>query len=257
MLKISIVMPAYNEEKRIGRTLEAYSKYFERLRGEKSLEYEMIIVINNTSDGTEEIVKQFCKRNRRIRYLNLRPGGKGFAVREGFKEALKGKSDLIGFVDADLATLPDAYYDLIVKIGNCDGAIASRYVSGAVISPKPTLSRLVAKKMFNLLVRVLLFLPYKDTQCGAKVFTRKSVEVSLSEWAMSEWAFDVDLLYAMKKKRLKIKEIPTRWSDKEYAKMNFWKSGPRMALGVVRLRLLHSPARIFIRLYDKLSRLAR
>jgi glycosyltransferase involved in cell wall biosynthesis len=252
MLNISVVVPAYNEEKRIGKTLEAYSNYFEGLRKKGETDYEILVVINNTTDRTEEIVKEFCKKNARIRYLNLRPGGKGFAVREGFKESLKKEFDLIGFVDADLATGPDAFYDLIRKIGNSDGAIASRYLPGAIVEPGPTVKRLIAARMFNILVRTLLFLSYKDTQCGAKVFTRKAIENSLFEWTMSEWAFDTDLLYAMKKKKFRIKEVPTRWSDRSYSKVNFWKAGPQMALGVIRLRLLNSPAKKFIRIYDNL-----
>jgi glycosyltransferase involved in cell wall biosynthesis len=245
-------MPAYNEEKRIGKTLEAYSSYFEDLRKNEKMDYDILVVINNTTDKTEEIVKKIAEANKRITYLNLRPGGKGFAVIEGFKDALKRKNDLIGFVDADMATLPEDFYDLVRRMGKSGGAIASRYIRGAVINPKPTKQRMIAKKVFNLLVRTMLFLPYRDTQCGAKVFRREVLENVLPALTMSQWAFDVDLIYSTKKKGFSVKEIPTKWSDKSYATINFWQAGPLMALGIIRLRLLNSPAKMFIRIYDKL-----
>ncbi len=245
-------MPAYNEERRIGKTLEIYSGYFEGLRRRKKLDYEIIVVINNTRDKTEEIVKKFRKENKRIRHLNFERGGKGFAVIEGFKNALKRDSSLIGFVDADMATSPEEYYKLIQSIGEADGAIASRYMRGALIEPKPTMQRLLAKRAFNVLSRALLLLPFKDTQCGAKIFKRDALKKILDNISLSQWAFDVDLLYSIKKAGFKIKEIPTRWFDKEYSKINFWRAGPFMVLGVLRLRLYHSPLRSLIKIYDKI-----
>jgi len=183
--------------------------------------------------------------------MNLKPGGKGFAVIEGFKDALKRENELIGFVDADMATSPEEYYRLIKFVGKCDGIIASRYMRGSVINPKPTVQRLIAKRMFNLLVRALLFLPFKDTQCGAKIFKREVIEKILPFFTMSQWVFDVELLYLLKKKiNSRIKEVPTVWSDKAYSTINFWKAGPRMALGVLRLRVLNSPLKDIIRIYD-------
>lgn len=249
-MKISIIIPAYNEEKRIGKTLEAYSDFFERKRKEGELDYEILVVINNTTDRTEEIVKEAQRKNKRIIYLNFEQGGKGFAVIGGFKDALKRKNELIGFVDADMATSPEEYFKLIENRGNYDGVIASRYMKGAKITPKPTLQRLIAKWMFNALVRSLLFIPYRDTQCGAKIFGRKVLVKVISRITMSNWAFDVDLLYCMKKEGFKITEVPTVWSDKKYSKINFWGAGPKMALGVVRLRLLNSSFRRLIKIYD-------
>src|SRR3989338_2251080 len=253
-MKVSIIIPAYNEEKRIGKTLEEYLKYFDKLVNEGKLDYEILVVINNTTDRTEEIVSRFAWKNKRLKYLNLKPGGKGFAVIGGFKDALKRDNDLIGFVDADMATYPEEYYKLIKNIGRCGGVIASRYLKGSVIKPLPSFQRLIAKWMFNTLTRAILFLPYRDTQCGAKIFKRQSVEKILPKLTMSQWAFDVELLYLFKKENLKINEAATEWYDKEYSKINFWKAGPRMALGVARLRLINSPFRIIIFLYDSFLR---
>ena len=88
-------MPAYNEEKRIGKTLEEYSSFFENLRKSKKIDYEILVVINNTKDNTEKVVKSYSKKNKRIIYLNLVRGGKGYAVIEGFKDALKERGILL------------------------------------------------------------------------------------------------------------------------------------------------------------------
>ena len=256
-MKICIVIPAYNEEKRIGETLEAYSLYFNHLKKENILDYELLIIINNTKDNTEKIVKQHITKNNRIKYLNFEKGGKGFAVIEGFKDALKRDNDVIGFVDADMATSPEEYYKLIASLNGFDSVISSRYMGGSLIEPKPTIQRLFAKRLFNVLVRILLFLPFKDTQCGAKIFRRNALKIVLEKISLSQWAFDVDMLYSLKKSGFRIREIPTKWFDKKYSKINFWQAGPWMALGVIRLRLFHSPLKNLIGIYDKFMGLLR
>jgi len=257
-MNVSIVIPAYNEEKRIGKTLEYYSQYFETLRKRKELEYEIIVAINNTIDGTLEIVKKWHEKNRQIRYINLIKGGKGYAVIEGFKIALKNEgrknSELIGFVDADLSTKPDEFYSLIKKINGYDGVIASRYIEGARISPRPTLGRIIASRFFNIFVRVVLFMPYRDTQCGAKIFKREAIAKTIPHLTFSKWAFDIDLIYSLRKKGFKIEEVPTTWGDKYYSKINFTKAGPWMALAIIRLRLINSRFKFIVRGYDKVMR---
>lgn len=253
-MKVSIVVPAYNEEKRIGKMLEAYSKYFSIISKRDSFKYEIVVVINNTKDRTEEIVRKWQKKNKNIRYLNLIRGGKGYAIIEGFKEALKRKNDLIGFVDADMSTGPEAFYDLIKKIKNYDGIIASRYLKESIVKPKQSVARIFVSRVFNFIVRAILYLPYKDTQCGAKLFKRKAIEKSIHDIKLLQWAFDVDLLYTMRKKGFKIVEVPTVWSDRDYSKINFLKAGPGMLLGVIRLRLTNSPFKDLVRIYENLKR---
>ena len=119
MKRVAIVMPAHNEEERIGRTLEEYINYFEKV---EELDYRIIVVLNACSDRTLEIVSKFD-----VDILNFKQGGKGFAITEGFKEALKGDFDLIGFVDADMATPPNAFYDLIKNIDGFGGIMGNRW----------------------------------------------------------------------------------------------------------------------------------
>jgi glycosyltransferase involved in cell wall biosynthesis len=251
MEKISIIIPAYNEEKRIQKTLEAFSEYYGKLRNDGVVDYEILIALNNTTDRTEDIIKEFQRKDSRVHYLDLESKGKGLAVIGGFKNALTYKNDLIGFVDADMATSPEAFDYLRKNIGNHAGAIADRYKKSSKLYPPVTFRRIVVSRIFNIIVRSLLLLPYKDTQCGAKLFRREALEKVIPELSMSQWAFDVELLFKLHKKGLKVVSLPTVWVDRAYSTINFIKSGPWMALAIARLRILNSPLKKFVRIYDK------
>lgn len=246
-------MPAYNEEKRIGNTLERYSEFFDELGRKQEFEYKILVVINNTNDRTEEIVKMFSDKNKNILYLNFEQGGKGFAIIEGFKEFIKANYNLIGFADADMATSPKAFYDLVRHIDGYDGVIASRYVRGAVVKPKPTVKRIVASRAFNFVLRTLFLFNYKDTQCGAKIFKKQVLSQVIDKMTITHWAFDVDLLYNLKKSRFKVKEHPTVWSSQDYSKINLAKDSSRMLSSVIQLRIKNSIFRQFLKPFKRLS----
>ena len=207
-------------------------------------------MINNTRDQTEDIVRLWQKKNKSLRYLNFVKGGKGFAVIEGFKDTLQRPNDLIGFVDADMSTPPEEYWKLIENIKNYDGIIADRYLKNSEVFPRPTIKRLMARKLFNFVIRSLLLLPFGDTQCGAKIFKREALERTLPYLSMSLWAFDVDLLYGFKIHNYKVKEIPTVWSDDVDSKLNVKKASLEMFFAIGRLRLMHSPFKFIVTLYN-------
>lgn len=264
-MKVYIIIPAYNEEKRISGTLKAYCEYFTNIYNlsHKTFLPQIIVALNNTTDNTEKIVRRYeADYPLILSHLNLPGKGKGYAIIEGWKEALKEAEDedFIGFVDADNATIPEAFMDLILKLNEyrCfDGAIASRYIPGAIVNPKQTWKRVFVSRVFNKMIRALLWLPYKDTQCGAKIFRKKSIEAVWNDLGLTRWAFDVDLLFQMKRKGFKVREFPTLWSDKAYSKINFMTAGPRMALAIIRLRLLYSPFKFIVRAYDIIMKKVR
>lgn len=249
---LSIVIPAYNEEKRIGSTLEAYSKYFEKLKKTTKINYEILIVINNTTDKTNEIVESYSNKNENIKYLNLIKGGKGYAIIEGFKNALKRKYDLIGFVDADMSTSPEAFYDLMVNMKKNDGIIGNRWASKSIISQKQSGLRRLASRIFNFIVKSLFLMNYQDTQCGAKIFKRKVIEKIVDKILITQWAFDVNLLYLCKKYNFKVIEYPTTWQDKGDSKLRVMKTSLKMLFGILRLRIINSPLKDLVRLYDSM-----
>ena len=251
---ISIVIPAYNEEKRIGNILEGYGNFFKEKKKNKEIDdFELLIVINNTKDKTEEVIKKFAKKYKEIRYLNFKEGGKGFAIKEGFKDALKRENDLIGFVDADMSTPPEAFYDLIKNIGNYDGIIGDRWHEKSIITKKQGLSRRIISRGYNLIVRTLFLLSFRDTQCGAKLFKRKVLEKNINKIVSSQWNFDIALLFCLRKEsKAKIKSIPTIWNNDEDSKVNLKSTPVRMFASSIRLRLIHSPFRFIVKAYRKL-----
>lgn len=249
-MKLSIIIPAYNEEKRIGKTLEGYCKYFRNLKTDGILDFEILVVLNACKDNTLNVVKEFQKKFKEIRFLDFEQGGKGFAIIEGFKEALKKDFELIGFVDADMATPPNAFYGLVRNIGNYGGIIASRSIKGA--KTNFTFKRKLTHGGFNFGVRSIFSLPYHDTQCGAKLFKKKVIENVIEELDITQWTFDVNLLYKIKKKNFKIKEIPTIWQDKKGSNVHIIKTTIQMFAGAIRLRIIYSPFKSLIKIYDKL-----
>jgi len=246
MVKLSIVIPAYNEEKRIGRTLDNYLNFFSK----KLKDFEIIVVLNGCIDNTLDIVKNFNKKNKKIKYLDFKEAiGKGGAIVEGFKKA---KGNLIGFVDADLATKSDAFYGLVKNINDYDGIIASRWMKGSKINIKQPLLKRIGSRGFNFLVKLLFNLNFKDTQCGAKLFKKYVIKNILNDLKITRWAFDVNLLYSAKRKHYKIKEIPTEWNAVKASHFNLFRAIPEMFLGLVRLRLIYSKFNFIISMYDKL-----
>jgi len=253
--RIGIVIPAYNEEKRIKKTLDEYGKYFKRLGKNKI--YSILVVINNTRDRTEEIVKESIKKSNNIDYINLKKGGKGYAVTEGFKYFIKKKYDLIGFVDADLSTSPVAFNELINNIGNYSAIVGNRWSSKSKIAKKQSALRRLASRIFNTLVKLLFFMSYQDTQCGAKVFRARELEKIVSEIYITQWAFDVNLLYLYKRHNLKVLEFPTVWVDRDFSSLDTIRASIKMFSGIVRLRLIYSPFKIIVRAYDSLPKLLK
>lgn len=239
-MKISIIIPAHNEEKRIIKTLEAYYKLFKEKKEKEEKEFEIIVVGNACKDKTAEVVDKFRKKFKEIKLLDFKEAGKGFAVKEGFKEALSSKSGLIGFVDADMATPPESFYSLVENIGNYDGIIGSRYAKGSVLKPKPPFIRIAASRIFNFIIRSLFLFNFRDTQCGAKLFRKEVVEKVIGKLNMTQWAFDIDLLYNAKKCGFRIKEHKVFWQDIEGSKINLKKASMQMLLAVLQLRILNS-----------------
>ena len=245
MVKVSIVIPAYNEEKRIRRTLGEYATYFTSRYGR---EYEMWVIVNGCTDRTMDVVRDVATQHPQMKYTEFREKiGKGGAIIEGLKRA---DGEMVGFVDADNATKPAAFEDLIRHIGAWDGIIASRWIAGARILKRQPGTRRVASRGFNLLVKLLFQIPLRDTQCGAKLFKKAAIKKVLPSLGVTQWAFDIDLLYHLKKNGLRVAETPTVWEEPGDSHLKLKKTIPEMLLAVVRLRLVYSPLGFIVRGYD-------
>ena len=176
--------------------------------------------------------------------------GKGGALIEGLK--LAPLADLIGYVDADGATPPHAFHELVKHIGGVDCVIGSRWLPGAVLHVEQSGQRRFASRAFHLIVQVLFRMNIRDTQCGAKVMRREAVEKIHSSLRIADMAFDINLLYSLKRAGYRILEVPTEWTDKFGSKVTLFGTSLVMFLSVVRICLIYSP-----RLYNCSARCVR
>lgn len=237
--KVCIVIPAYNEENRIEKTIHAYVDFFKSKSS--FLTTDFLVVANNCKDKTAAICKKLQRTYKNLYLIDIPEGGKGNAVRVGFQSALDNpkKYDLIGFVDADMATKPLYFYELITKIDGYDGVIASRYAKGADVSPKRPLLRKIGGKIYNFVLRHQFHMPFKDTQCGAKLFTRETIQDIVPHMQEKGWAFDLEVLYLCTLYNRNILETPTTWSDIPGSHLDIGASRKEFTTALYRIKTNH------------------
>jgi glycosyltransferase involved in cell wall biosynthesis len=232
-----LLIPAYNEEARIEPVLRDYARFFKENYSGK---FQMVVILNGCRDNTLVVVQRTAKDFFSVSYLDFPEAiGKGGALIEGLK--LAPFADFIGYVDADGATPPQAFLDLVKKIGAADCVIGSRWLPGAVIHQSQAGNRQFASRVFHGIVQLLFWMNIRDTQCGAKVMKRAVVEKIHPTLRIADMAFDINLLYSMKRAGFRILEVPTEWTDQAGSKVALGRSSLTMFLSVVRVRLIYSP----------------
>ncbi len=232
-----LLIPAYNEARRIEPVLRDYGRYFqEHYRGK----FQLVVVLNGCRDNTLEVVRRVAVDFPAISTLEFAdPIGKGGALIEGLK--LAPLADLIGYVDADGATPPQAFHDLVKRAGEADCVIGSRWLPGSVLHVEQSGRRRFASRVFHLIVELLFGMHIRDTQCGAKVMHRKAVEAIHPSLRIADMAFDINLLYSLKHAGYRVLEVPTEWTDKIGSKVTLFRTSLTMFLSVIRIRLIYSP----------------
>jgi len=231
-MKLSIVIPAYNEELRLPKTLEAYAGFFAEKLGDA---VELIVVANHCSDDTAGFARTMGQTYPQIKVLE-EPAriGKGGAVELGMRLA---KGDLVGFIDADGSTPPAMFFQLLENIGDAGCIIGSRWVGGAVVNPSQSLVRRLASRVLNRwIVRGVFGLEILDSQCGAKLFRRDVLEKVLPESTEPGWAFDIELLCRVKRMGYGIREFPIEWHHVPGNPTAFLLMSLQMAASVFRVR---------------------
>jgi len=234
---ILLLIPAYNEASRIGPVLEAYAVYFRKHRQDR---FHLVVVLNGCTDDTLGIVERASEQFPEISHVNIpEPVGKGGALIEGLK--LAPEADLVGYVDADGATPPGAFDDLVTECAGADCVIGSRWMAGSVLRQEQTFRRQFASRVFHTIVQSLFWMNIRDTQCGAKVMRREAVEAIHAQLTVADMAFDINLLFALKRAGFKVREVPTEWTDQIGSKVEMGRTSLVMLLSVIRLRLYYSP----------------
>jgi glycosyltransferase involved in cell wall biosynthesis len=232
-----LLVPAYNEEHRIEPVLRDYVRYFqEQYRGP----FQLVVVLNGCRDNTLGVVQRVAKEFPSIRWEEHRePIGKGGALIEGLK--LASQAELIGYVDADGATPPRAFHELVRLMGEADCVIGSRWLPGAVLHQEQTRKRQFASRVFHSIVQLLFRMNIRDTQCGAKVMRSSAVEKIHSNLRIADMAFDINLLFSLKRAGCRILEVPTEWTDKIGSKVSLGRTSLVMLLSAIRIRLIYWP----------------
>jgi glycosyltransferase involved in cell wall biosynthesis len=229
---LSIVVPAYNESLRVGKTLEDVRKY----AASKPFEAEVVLVDDGSSDRTAELFREFESRWPRTKVLlNGVNRGKGFSVRRGVLEA---QGEIILFTDADLSAPIEEADKLLAALESekADAAIGSRALDRKLIGVHQPWQRELAGRCFNLLVRLFTGLKIHDTQCGLKLFRRDSTRRAFELQQVERFGFDPEVLFLIQHMGGKIVEVPVRWNDNPATKVNFLRDSTRMFLDLIALR---------------------
>jgi dolichol-phosphate mannosyltransferase len=234
-----LLIPAYNEERRIGPVLRSYAEYVPKHYDGK---FQLVVVLNGCRDNTLGVVQAVAAEFPVVTWVvDPNPLGKGGALIDGLK--LAPRADLVGYVDADGSTEPPALLELVRRAGEADCVIGSRWVEGAVLHRLQSWRRRFASRTFHFIVQLLFRMNIHDTQCGAKVMRREVVEKIHSSLVIADMAFDINLLYLIKRNGFTVLEVPTVWTDKSGSTVSLFRTSLTMLLSVFRIWWIYSPLR--------------
>jgi len=227
----SIIIPAYNENARLGSTLDRVLGYV----SQQHWDAEVIVVDDGSRDTTADLVRRYAESQPSIRLLE-NPGnrGKGYSVRNGM---LNASGDVLLFSDADLSAPIEESSRLFSAIqSGADVAIGSRWLQPEMQTHRQSLLRQFYGRLFNLALRILLGLNFKDTQCGFKAFTRDAAQQIFPQQRIERWGFDPELLYLARRSGLKVSEVAVHWAHVEGTRISPLRDGLRMIEEVLRIR---------------------
>ncbi len=233
-INLSIIVPAYNEQTRLGGSIRTILDYIQTER----LAAELIVVDDGSLDATAVIAEEICAefpavKTKVIRYEKNR--GKGYAIKTGL---LASVGDIALFSDADLSTPISELPKLVepIKSGEFDATFGSRAIDRNLIGTHQPWRREQGGKIFNLIVRSLTGLPFWDTQCGFKAFNMKKFRPLLSLMTIDRFGFDVEFLYVANYHGLRLEEIPVRWDHCEGTTVSVFRDSQRMFNEVRQIR---------------------
>ena len=234
---LSIIIPAYNEETRIGASLDAILDFLTH----QPYPTEVVVVNDGSTDLTAEVVtsheKDFVAAGIDLRLLTNQPNrGKGYSVKRGVTEA---RGEVVLFTDADLSSPISEAPKLIQPIqkGDADLVFGSRALDRTLIAIRQPLARDFGGRIFNLLMRLIIRLPFKDTQCGFKAFRRRLTLPAIKLQRVERFGFDPELLYIARKHDLRLLEVPVAWSHSEGSRVSFLRDSVKMFADLILIRL--------------------
>lgn len=229
-VSLSIIIPAFNEALRLPLSLERIAGYIRQ----SGRETEVLVVDDGSSDATAQVADSFYNRIPLLRVIpNGTNRGKGYSVRHGMLEA---QGDIVLFSDADLSAPIEEADKLIAALDRNDVAIGSRALDRSLIAVHESRFREFAGIVFNKIVRLVLRLPFVDTQCGFKAFRRERCRIIFEQQRIERFGFDPELLYLARHHGLKSAEIPVRWAHSPATKVNMLRDSAQMFLDIFVIR---------------------
>ena len=227
----SLIIPAYNESDRIRPTLDRILEHIE----EQHWQAEVLVVNDGSEDNTAEIVKDYGRTHPQVQLIdNGRNRGKGFSVRNGMLHAT---GDVCLLSDADLSspiTESPKLFDAIAQ--GADIAIGSRWLRAELQTERQPLYRQLFGRIFNLLLRIVLGLNFKDTQCGFKAFRRDAAQQIFALQKIERWGFDPEILFLARQFGFRVVEIPVLWAHSAGTRLHPFRDGMLMGLEILRIR---------------------
>ncbi|HEX2699905.1 MAG TPA: glycosyltransferase [Acidimicrobiales bacterium] len=229
---LSLVIPVFNEERRLADSLLR----LDGLADAVGVTAEVIVADDGSSDGTVEIARQFAAtpgRRYTLRVVEIVHRGKGAAVRAGLREA---RAPVVGYCDVDLSAGLDALAALYDEVkGGADLAMASRGLADSILETRQPWYRERAGRVFNSMLRHLVDIPFRDTQCGLKLLSRKAADEILRHQRIDGFAFDAEMVVLAHRLDLDIREVPVRWSHDAASKVSMVRDSMAMSRDVVRI----------------------
>jgi dolichyl-phosphate beta-glucosyltransferase len=227
---LSVIIPAYNEERRLPATLEKLRAYLTR----QSFPYDVWVIDNGSTDHTSGLVRDFARGWPFLRSAYCSVRGKGAAVRTGMLRA-GGKYRFL--CDADLS-MPVEEFELFYppRLADVDVAIGSREAAGARRYHEPGYRHLTGR-VFSLAVKLLVMRGFEDTQCGFKCFRDTAADYLFSRQRFNGWSFDVEVLYLARRRGLRIREVPVSWYYQSDSRVRLANDSIQMFLDLIRIRL--------------------
>lgn len=220
-MKLSVVIPVYNEEKRLPPTLDDILEYLKT----QKYDWEIVLVNDGSSDKTIEIVSAYQKKEKRIKLVNNKKNqGKGAVVTQGM---LAATGDWRLFMDADNSTKIEEIRKFWPFMQDYQVIVGSRYIEGSKIFTKQPLSRRVLSRLGNLLTQIVLAPKIKDTQCGFKLFSKEYADMIFSKVTLKKWSFDLEIFAICYSNGIKIKEVPVDWREGKDSKLKIGKTALR------------------------------
>jgi glycosyltransferase involved in cell wall biosynthesis len=227
---VDVIIPVLNEAHVLDKSVHTVLAY---LRSNLRYRWQIVIVDNGSTDGTQEVAQRLCESEPEVRFIHLYQRGRGRALRQAW---LQSKAEIVCYMDVDLSTKLDHIPELIDAIAKqgYDVATGSRLMRQS--QTKRSLKREVISRIYNLFVKVVLSTRFSDAQCGFKALSWKTVEAIIPQVEDQSWFFDTELLVLAEKQGYRIKDIPVVWIEDDDTRVKILQTGWEDIKGVFRLR---------------------